>query len=99
MNPYILKKPVVTEKSLALANTERIFTFEVDVDATKHQIKEVVEGLFAVHVIRIRTVIAKPIPKRTGKRRQSVTQGKIKRALITLKEGDSISLFEVGGAA
>jgi large subunit ribosomal protein L23 len=99
MNPYILKKPVVTEKSLALANNERIYTFEVAVTATKHQVKEVIEGLFDVSVVRIRTVIVKSAPKKTGKKRQVTAQGKIKRALVTLKEGDTIGLFEVGGAA
>ncbi len=98
MNPYIIKKPVVTEKSLALANGENIYTFEVAVDATKHQVKEAVEGLFSVNVTRIRTIINKPVPKRTGRRRQPTAQGKIKRALVTLKKGDSIALFEVSEA-
>jgi large subunit ribosomal protein L23 len=98
MNPYIIKKPIVTEKSLALANSVNIYTFEVDVDASKHQVKEAVEGLFAVSVTRIRTIIDKPVSKRTGRRRRMLTpQGKVKRALVTLKEGNSIALFEVGG--
>ena len=97
MNPYIIKKPIVTEKSLALANSVNIYTFEVDVDASKHQVKEAVEGLFAVSVTRIRTIIDKPVSKRTGRRRMLTPQGKVKRALVTLKEGNSIALFEVGG--
>lgn len=98
MNPYIIKKPVVTEKSLALANGVGIFTFEVAVNSTKHQIKEAVEGLFSVSVVRIRTVIFKPTPKRTGRRRSQVAQGKVKRALVTLKKGDSIDLFDISQA-
>jgi len=43
MNPYIVVKPVITEKSLRLANTENTYVFEVQMTSNKNQIKEAIE--------------------------------------------------------
>lgn len=95
MNPYIVIKPVITEKSLRLANVDNTFTFIVQRTANKDQIKESVEKLFTVEVKDIRTIVNQKGKKRTGKKRVSVTTGKVKKALVTLKEGHSIDLFDV----
>ena len=95
MNAYTIVKPVITEKALSLANQKNIYTFVVRRAANKHQIKEAVEQLFSVQVIGIRTVTNQPYVKRTGKRRMKVTGGKVKKALITLKSGDEINLFDI----
>lgn len=94
MNPYIVIKPVITEKSLRLANTTNTYTFVVQTTANKDQIKETVEKLFVVAVDSIRTIVNQKEIKRTGKRRKSVTTGKTKKALVTLKEGHAIDLFD-----
>lgn len=94
MNPYIIIKPVITEKSLRLVNVDNTFTFVVQTTANKDQIKETVEQLFSVKVSAIRTVVNQKEKKRTGKKRLSVTTGKTKKALVTLKEGHSIDLFD-----
>ncbi len=95
MNVYTIVKPIITEKSLTLANEKNTYTFQVSKDANKHQIKEAIEELFPVKVERVRTVLNQPVVRRTGKRRMKVTSGKVKKALVTLKAGDEINLFDI----
>jgi len=95
MNAHILKQPVITEKSLLLANTQNIFTFEVAATANKNQVREAIETVFSVKVIGIRTIVNQKNAVRTGKRRMKTLQGKVKKALITLREGDTISFFDL----
>ena len=95
MNPYIVIKPVITEKSLRLANKDNTYTFVVQTTANKNQIVESIEQLFSVKVESIRTIVNQKENKRTGKKRMSVTTGKSKKALVTLKEGQSIDLFDI----
>lgn len=97
MNPYIIKKPSITEKSLQLANVENVYTFEVNRLATKNQIKEAIEKLFNVSVVAVNTVMSQRVLKATGKKRLKVMTAKTKKALVKLKEGQSIALFDMGG--
>ncbi len=94
MNPYIVIKPVITEKSLRLANSENTYIFEVQMTSNKNQIRESIEKLFAVNVEKIRTIVSHRELKRTGKKRMTVRTGKTKKALVTLKSGQSIDLFD-----
>ena len=94
MNPYIVIKPVITEKSLRLANSENTYIFEVQMTSNKNQIRESIEKLFAVNVEKIRTIVNHRELKRTGKKRMTVRTGKTKKALVTLKSGQSIDLFD-----
>lgn len=95
MNAYTIVKPVITEKALLLANEKNTYTFVVSKSANKNQIKEAVEALFPVAVVRVRTVLSQPDVRRTGKRRLQTTGGKVKKALVTLKSGDVINLFDI----
>ncbi|GIK84078.1 MAG: 50S ribosomal protein L23 [Patescibacteria group bacterium] len=95
MNPYIVIKPVITEKSLRLANGDNTYTFAVQMTANKRQVKEAIENLFSVEVASIRTVVNQKGNKKTGKRRLAVTTGKTKKAFVTLKEGHAIDLFDI----
>ena len=74
------------------------YTFVVQTTANKDQITEAIEKLFSVEVASIRTVVNQKGVKRTGKRRLSVTTGKVKKALVTLKEGHAIDLFDISEA-
>ncbi len=94
MSIFTIKRPVVTEKSM-LGVQKGNYTFSVDPAATKGQIKEAVESIFGVNVVEIRTVMIKGKKKRRGSKRSVVTQGKKKKAIVTLKEGQKIALFEV----
>jgi len=95
MNPYILKRPIITEKSMQLANVHNTYTFEVDRLANKQQLKEAVEELYGVTVLRINTTTRNSGVKKTGKRRLNKQVGQVKKAMVTLKEGDHIELFDI----
>lgn len=88
----ILEKPLVTEKSsLALAETNRV-SFRVRRFANKLQIKEAVEKIFSVTVLDVHTLIVKGKRKRFG--RQMGMSKDWKKAILRLKEGDKIDIFE-----
>jgi len=58
MDPYrIMKKPLISEKDFELIERENKLVIEVDIKATKHQIKEVIEKLYGVKVEKINTLI------------------------------------------
>lgn len=90
----VILEPVVSEKSYGLLD-ENVYTFKVHPDAAKPEIRDAVEALFDVTVLKINTL------NRQGKRRRDRRTGKwgqrpaTKRALVTLAEGDTIELFEV----
>jgi len=87
----ILKRPVITEKSMALQE-ENKYTFVVDLNANKVEIKKAVEELFKVKVEKVRTMRVKGKLKRV--RNVVGRRPDIKKAIVTLKEGDKIELFE-----
>ena len=87
----ILIAPVVSEKSYSLINDNK-YTFKVHKDAHKTQIRQAVEQLFEVHVQRVNIVKVQPKPKRRGLIRG--TRPGWKKAIVQLREGDSIEIFE-----
>jgi large subunit ribosomal protein L23 len=93
-DPYkIVIRPVITEKSTLLKETNREVCFEVDPRANKSEIKKAVEQLFKIKVERVRIQ-----NKRGKKRRVGRSEGKKKdwkKAYIKLKEGEKmIEYFE-----
>jgi len=88
----VVKRPLITEKSERGREAARQYAFEVHRQATKIQVKNAVEKLFGVHVVAIRTAIARGKNKRVG--RNLGRRPNWKKAIVTLKEGDTISLFE-----
>jgi len=84
--------PVVTEKSSAAYQAHKEYTFRVHTDATKPQIRAAIETLFEVTVTDVRTLVARARRRSYGKhvgRRPSW-----KKAIVTLKDGDTIQVFE-----
>ncbi len=95
----ILIKPLLTEKAMNLGEKRRQYLFKVARDANKIEIKQAVETKFNVEVEKVRTMIVKGKSKRLNTRR-GMTFGRRpswKKAIVTLKEGHTIELFE-GGA-
>lgn len=90
----IIKKPLITEKSLGRAHTG-VYTFEVKKSADKNEIKSEVEKLFGVHVVSVRTVVMHGKTRRVGKRRTESKASDWKKAFITVKSGEKIELFDV----
>jgi large subunit ribosomal protein L23 len=86
----LIKRPLVTEKATLLLEQNK-YTFEVVLKATKPEIKAAIEDLFKVKVIGVNTQRPPRKKKRVGKFLGYKAQ--YKRAVVTLKEGDSITLF------
>jgi len=88
----VIVRPLVTEKAERGREAARQYVFEVHRDATKIQVKGAVEKLFTVKVTAVHTAIARGKNKRVG--RHVGRRPNWKKAIVTLKEGDTIALFE-----
>jgi large subunit ribosomal protein L23 len=89
----VILEPVVSEKSYNLLD-EGAYTFKVHPDANKIQIRQAIESIFDVRVLKVTTANRKGKRKRN---RRALTYGRrpdTKRAIVTLVEGDRIDLFE-----
>ncbi len=87
----VIIRPVVSEKSYVLSAANR-YTFRVHDDAHKTQIRQAIEVLFDVHVVEVRTSSVKSKPKRRGN-----TSGRTrawKKAIVQVREGESIPIFQ-----
>ena len=92
MNVQLLKSPRLTEKSVTQKELTNQVTFLVELTANKIEIKRTIETLFKVTVLNVNTIRMRGKEKRMGRyvgRRPSW-----KKAMVTLKEGDSIEYFE-----
>jgi large subunit ribosomal protein L23 len=87
----VIRKPIVlTEKASQLRETNQV-VFEVAREANKVQIKDAVQALFKVQVTNVNTLVMRGKDRRMGR-----AYGKMqnwKKAIVTLKEGDSIDFF------
>ena len=88
-NYDVIRSPIVTEKS-TLASENGQVVFEVAIDATKPQIKEAVEALFSVKVKAVNTLVRKGKVKRF--RQELGTRKDVKKAIVTLVDGQSIDI-------
>ena len=89
----VILAPVVSEKSYSLLDEGR-YTFIVNPSSNKTEIKEAVQSIFGVKVDSVNTMNRKGKRKRFG-----TTFGKrkdTKRAIVTLREGESIDIFAGG---
>jgi len=89
----ILLRPVVSEKTYGLME-QGVYVFVVDPKATKIEVRQAVEQVFNVTVTKVNTLNRKG--KATRNRRTNIAGSKpdTKRAIVTLKAGDTINLFE-----
>ena len=91
----IIKKPVITEKMTAISEKLNRFAFIVDKNANKYQIKDAVEKLYDVKVVAVNTL------NYAGKKKSRYTKSgaitgrtvAFKKAIVTLREGDTIDFF------
>ncbi|MFH1690721.1 MAG: 50S ribosomal protein L23 [Candidatus Eisenbacteria bacterium] len=88
----IILAPVVTEKTMRRREVKNEVTFKVARDANKIQIRNAVEELFDVSVRMVRTMAVHGKVKRLG--RFEGKRASWKKAIVTLREGDSIEFFE-----
>lgn len=88
----IIRRPLITEKGTDLKDQTNQYLFEVAGDANKIEIKRAVETLFRVKVRQVRTLSVKGKTKRLGRFIGRTSDWK--KAIATLKEGETIEFFE-----
>ena len=87
----VLLAPVVSEKSYGLIEQGK-YAFRVHPDAHRTQVRQAVEELFNVHVVGVNVLKVQPKPKRRGLSK-GIRPG-WKKAIVQLREGESIEIFE-----
>lgn len=88
----IIISPLISEKTMKLMEENNAYTFKVAKKANKIQIRQAIEDIFSVRVIKVNTMNMKGKRKRLG-----FTEGKRpdwKKAIVRLEDGDSIEIFE-----
>ncbi|MCB1281977.1 MAG: 50S ribosomal protein L23 [Salinibacterium sp.] len=88
---YIIKKPLLTEKTTEAMNSHGQYAFEVDRRADKPSIKAAIESLYGVRVLGVNTVITEGAHRRM--KYGVVGPKKTKKALVRLHPDDTIELF------
>ena len=86
----VIIRPVITEHSYDMMN-KNTYTFEVAKDSNKVEIRQAIEAIFNVSVVKVNTLNVKPKPKRV--RAQAGYTRTWKKAVVTVAEGDSIEIF------
>ena len=91
----VIRRPLVTEKSNYQSGKLHQYTFEVANQATKTLVKDAIETLFDVTVVRV-NILNTPAKRgrRAKSRRLLVRYSGFKKAIVILKEGDTLPIFE-----
>jgi large subunit ribosomal protein L23 len=87
----VIRRPLVTEKNTTL-QAQGKYAFEVANEANKNQVKQAVEKAFKVNVTAVNIISVRGRERRVGRR--MVTGSSWKKAVVTLKTGDKITIFE-----
>jgi len=91
----VLISPIITEKSMNDVGKNK-FSFKVVKTADKKMIKKEIEKRFNVTVLKVSTLIVKGRSVRAGVRRKEISLSSFKKAIVLLKEGQKIPMFETG---
>jgi len=91
----VLVRPLVTEKSNYQSSKLQQYAFVVSNEATRTMVKDAIETIYDVKVVRVNVVNA---PAKRGRRARSrrllVRRPAFKKAIVTLAEGQSLEIFE-----
>ena len=91
----VLRRPLVTEKSSYQSGKLNQYSFIVADNATRSQVKDAIETLYDVSVVRVNVI---NVPAKRGRRLRSrrllVRKAAYKKAIVTLAEGQSLQIFE-----
>lgn len=96
MDKLIVLKPRMSEKTYGLSLARNVFVFEVPYEASKQAVAGAVAAQFGVTVVNVNTTNIKGKAKRTVRKGGRPTNGRrsdIKKAYVTLKDGDSLPFF------
>jgi len=88
---HVIRKPLITEKAVGKKETERTLCFEVQVAATKTEIRQAVEKFFQVKVEEVRTNVTPGKLRRRGK--FAGYRPDYKKAYVRLKDGEKVPEF------
>lgn len=89
----VILSPIISEKSMNHAGKGK-FSFRVEKKADKKQIKKEIEDKFKVNVISVATMNVKGKKRRFGTKRTEVTLSSWKKAIVMLKEGQKLPMFD-----
>lgn len=89
----IIREPIITEQSARLIEDFNRYTFKVDKNANKVEIKKAIETIFGVKVVKVNTINVKPKFKRLGQH-EGYTAA-YKKAVVELEEGQTIDAFNI----
>lgn len=90
----IIKKPVITEKSLSFAS-RGWYTFAVDVHARKEDIVRELKQAYNVDVTEVRTMRMPSKTRKVGRKMTTVTKSEWKKAMVQLKQGQKLDIYDV----
>ena len=90
----VLRRPLLTEKSNYQGTKLHQYAFEVRSEATKGMVKDAVETLFDVKVLRVNVINVPAKMRRSRNRRMTVREQNFKKAIVTLAAEDHIPFFE-----
>ena len=90
MNKFLVKKPLITEKSVLLGKTGK-YMFLVDSAASAPEVKKVIEANYNVKVVKTNVINVKPKEKRLG--RSIGMKPGYKKVIVTLKEGQKLDIL------
>lgn len=97
INFNVIKGPIITEKANKLVEIGNKYTFEITRNATKGMVKDAVEALYGVKVLRVNILKTRGREKRSMVNRKMIFRSKdIKKAIVELDPKDSIKSFEKG---
>lgn len=90
----VLKKPRLTEKAY-LNISQNKYVFEVDIHASKNDVKRSIEELFGVDVLSVHTMNVRGKEKTRGAMRRNVIRtSRKKKAIVEIKDGQTIKIFD-----
>lgn len=95
MDKTILIKPVVSEKTTDASELMDQYSFYVDLKANKFEIKQAVEEMYGVTVLKVRTLVKRPrnLSRFTKNGLQIGRTNRMKKAIVTIEAGQEIDLF------
>lgn len=94
-NKTIILKPIISEKTMHLADEFNQYTFKVAMNTGKIEVAKAISAKFDVTVTKVRIINVLGKHVRFGKNRLPGRKQNTKKAIVTLKSGDKLSVFEI----
>ncbi|MGA2911104.1 MAG: 50S ribosomal protein L23 [Candidatus Levyibacteriota bacterium] len=92
----VILGPIISEKSMNDASHGK-YTFKVSVKAGKKDIQKAVEEKYKVNAVRIATITIKGRSVKAGAKRTEITRSPFKKAIVTVRAGQKIAIFDTSG--